>query len=55
MLIYVMVEDIEQTLSKAKELGGKIVKENTEIPKVGWFGLLSDLDGNTIGVFKPKM
>jgi len=55
VLIYVLVEDIEKTLNKAKELGGKIVKGNTEIPKVGWFGLLTDLDGNTIGVFKPKM
>jgi predicted enzyme related to lactoylglutathione lyase len=55
VLIYVMVEDIEKTLSKAKELGGKIVKEKTEIPNVGWFGLLTDLDGNTIGVFKAKM
>ena len=31
----VLVEDIEKTLNKAKELGGKIVKENTEIPNVG--------------------
>jgi len=54
VLIYVLVEDIEKTLSKAKELGGKIVKEKTEIPNVGWFGLLSDLDGNTIGIFKGK-
>jgi hypothetical protein len=54
VLIYVQVEDIEKTLSKAKELGGKIVKEKTEIPNVGWFGLLSDLDGNTIGIFKGK-
>ena len=54
VLIYVMVDDIEKTLSKAKELGGKIVKEKTEIPNVGWFGLLSDLDGNTIGIFKGK-
>jgi len=54
VLIYILVEDIEKTLCKAKELGGKIVKEKTEIPNVGWFGLLSDLDGNTIGVFKGK-
>jgi len=54
VLIYVMVDDVDQTLAKAKELGGNIVKEKTEIPNVGWFGLLSDVDGNTIGVFKGK-
>jgi len=55
VLIYVLVEDIEKTLDKAKELGGKITKGNTEIPNVGWFALLTDLDGNIIGVFKAKM
>jgi len=54
VLIYILVEDIEKTLNKAKELGGKIVKEKTEIPQVGWFGLFADLGGNTIGVFKGK-
>jgi len=54
ILLYVLVDDIEKSLNKAKELGGKVVKENTEIPNVGWFGLFADLDGNVIGVFKGK-
>jgi len=54
ILLYVQVEEIEKYLNKAKELGGEIIKEKTEIPNIGWFGLLSDLDGNTIGVFKGK-
>lgn len=54
ILFYVYVEDIEKYLTKAKQLSGKIVKEKTEIPNVGWFGLLSDLDGNIIGVFKGR-
>ena len=54
VMVYVCVEDVEKTLSAAKELGGEIVKEKTEIPNIGWFGLFSDLDGNTIGVFKGK-
>jgi len=41
-------------LEKAEKLGGKKVKEKTEITGVGWFGLFTDLDGNTIGLFKPK-
>jgi len=54
VMVYVLVEDLDQTLARAKELGGKIVKEKTEIPNIGWFGLLSDLDGNIIGLFKGK-
>jgi len=48
------VDDVDATISKAKNLGGKIIKEKTEIPNIGWFGLFSDLDGNVIGVFKGK-
>jgi hypothetical protein len=54
ILLYVYVEDIEKYLNKARQLGGKIVKEKAEIPNVGWFGLFSDLDGNVIGLFKDK-
>jgi predicted enzyme related to lactoylglutathione lyase len=54
VLIYVLVEDIDKTLNKAKSLGGKTIKEKTEISSIGWFGLLADLDGNTIGLFKSR-
>ena len=54
IVFYVAVEDIPKTLNKAEELGAKTVKEKTEIPNVGWFGLFSDLDGNIIGVFTSK-
>jgi len=54
IIIYVQVEDINAMLEKAEKLGGKKVKEKTEITGVGWFGLFTDLDGNTIGLFKPK-
>jgi len=54
IIIYVLVDDINMMLEKAVEFGGKKVKEKTEIPHVGWFGLFTDLDGNTIGLFTPK-
>lgn len=54
ILLYIQVEEIEKYLNKAKELGGKVLKDNTEIPNVGWFGLFSDPDGNVVGVFKGK-
>lgn len=54
IIVYVQVEDINTMLEKAVTLGGKKVKEKTEIPTVGWFGLFTDLDGNMIGLFTPK-
>jgi len=50
----ILVDDIDAMLEKAVKLGAKKVKETTEIPNVGWFGLFTDLDGNTIGLFTPK-
>jgi hypothetical protein len=52
--VYVLVDDVDKTLSLAKKSGGKIIKEKTEIPNIGWYGLFSDLDGNILGVFKGK-
>jgi len=54
IIIYILVDDIDAMLEKAVKLGAKKVKERTEIPNVGWFGLFTDLDGNTIGLFTPK-
>lgn len=54
IIIYILVNDIDAMLEKAVKLGAKKAKEKTEIPNVGWFGLFTDLDGNTIGLFTPK-
>ncbi|NIO37327.1 VOC family protein [Candidatus Bathyarchaeota archaeon] len=54
IVIYVQVEDIHAMLKKVEKLGGNRVKEKTEIPNVGWFGLFTDLDENAIGLFTPK-
>lgn len=54
IIIYIQVDDIDAMLEKAEKLGAKKVKKKTEIPNVGWFGLFTDLDGNTIGLFTPK-
>lgn len=54
IIIYIQVDDINAMLEKAVKLGAKKVKEKTEIPNVGWYGLFTDLDGNTIGLFTSK-
>lgn len=51
ILPYVGTDDIEASLARAEELGGKIVMPKTEIPTVGWFGIFSDPTGNNIGVY----
>ena len=50
---YVQVDDVKAYLDKAVTLGGKIVVPPVEIP-TGTFAWFADLEGNTIGLWKPK-
>jgi predicted enzyme related to lactoylglutathione lyase len=46
------VEDILPYLDKAKELGGSVDQEKTEIPSIGWYAHVLDPDGNIVGLFQ---
>lgn len=52
--VYVEVEDLEATLQKAVELGGKVIHPVTEIPDMVTFAQFSDVAGNVIGLTKSQ-
>jgi predicted enzyme related to lactoylglutathione lyase len=52
--IYIAVDDLEATLAKVEELGGKPLLPPTPIPGVGAFALFQDPEGNTIGILHPS-
>ncbi len=52
VIVYVESDDIQADLKKAKSLGGSIIREKTEIPNVGWFGLFKDPNGNQVGLYR---
>ena len=51
---YVDVEDLDGALKKAKSLGATVLKDKTEVPNMGWFGIINDPTGATIGLWKAK-
>lgn len=51
-IFHIRVNDISHYLSKATDLGGHISRGKTTIPAMGYYALISDLDGNTIGLFQ---
>jgi predicted enzyme related to lactoylglutathione lyase len=53
-LFYVQVDDIPAYLKRAEELGGKTLIPPTEVPGQGRFAWMTDLDGNTVGLWHPK-
>jgi uncharacterized protein len=54
-LPYVDVEDVHASTKKATELGGKLIKDVTEVPGMGWFSIVMDPTGGVLGLWKNKM
>ena len=52
VLLYIEVENIDTTLKKIIENGGKSVQGKTEIaPEMGFFALFADSEGNNLGLW----
>lgn len=43
--IYITVKDVDATITRAKELGGKVLVEPRDIPNVGRFCVIQDPQG----------
>lgn len=51
--VYFTVQDLEKTLDKAAELGGKTLVPKTPIPGVGHFAMFTDPEGVPVGIMQP--
>ncbi len=51
VLVYIASDDIDADLKNVKKLGGKVIREKTEIPNMGWFGVFEDPTGNVLAVY----
>ena len=54
IVFYILVNDIDASMSKITGAGGQQKIAKTEIPNVGWYGQFADPEGNLIGLFTPK-
>lgn len=53
-LPHVHVDDIADTLARARALGATVIKEVTEVPGKGWCGILVDPGGAALALWQPK-
>jgi predicted enzyme related to lactoylglutathione lyase len=53
-VFHVTVENLEQMLEKTKSAGGHIIVGKTTIPAMGWYAVISDLDGNSVGLYQKS-
>ncbi|HET9552265.1 MAG TPA: VOC family protein [Anaeromyxobacteraceae bacterium] len=52
-LAHVQVDDVDATAARARQLGGRVYKEPTDIPTVGRLAVIADPQGAAISIFKP--
>jgi hypothetical protein len=53
-LVYIRVESIDQTLSKAVKIGAEVLVNKTIIPARGSWAVFCDPDGNRIALWKEE-
>ncbi|MDA0334812.1 MAG: VOC family protein [bacterium] len=51
-IAYVLVEDVAAALKKATDLGAEVLVPKTEIPGMGWMGVINDPAGARLGIWQ---
>lgn len=51
---YFAVSDCDQSVEKAKQLGGKVLMQPTDIPRTGRFAVLKDPQGAMFSILRPQ-
>src|SRR5688572_12460438 len=49
---YINVESIEESATRAVELGGRIVEDKAEVPGQGWYAVVADTEGNQFALWQ---
>ncbi len=56
LILYFEVDDLDVACAKAETLGGRIVAAPSALPNnFGSIALISDLDGNTLGLYRRAL
>ena len=53
-VFHVTVDSIEKVIEKVKNAGGHIKVGKTTIPAMGWYAVMYDPDGNSIGMYQKS-
>ena len=52
---YINVESVDESVSRAEQLGAKVLMGKTPVPGMGWFAQLTDSEGNLFAVWESDM
>lgn len=51
-LTYIAVDDVDENAKRAVDLGGRVIKEPSDIPNTGRFAIIADPSGAMFSIFK---
>ena len=51
--VVISVDNLNDSIKKVTEAGGKIISEPMEIPGIGQYVAITDTEGNRVGVLQP--
>lgn len=49
---YVLVPSVTKYMAKIKKLGGEVCMDKTAVPKMGYFAVCNDTEGNTFAIWE---
>jgi predicted enzyme related to lactoylglutathione lyase len=54
IMIYIGVDSVTDYTNKVERLGGKVIKQKTEVPGYGWFTICTDTENNGFALWEAK-
>ena len=49
---YVAVDSLDDTVERVQELGGKLLRAKAAVPKVAWYAVVEDIEGNIFAIWQ---
>jgi predicted enzyme related to lactoylglutathione lyase len=54
IMIYIGVDSVSEYSNKVERLGGKVIKQKTEVPNYGWFAICTDTENNGFALWEAN-
>jgi uncharacterized protein len=52
---YVSVDSLDETVERVQSLGGKLVRAKAALPKIAWYAVVEDPEGNIFAVWQADV
>jgi len=54
IMIYIGVDSVTEYSNKVERLGGKVIKQKTEVPGYGWLAICTDTENNGFALWEAN-